>query len=260
MTIVSRGAPALLALLAGGACTSQTINLLTPAPGDGSMHPAADAAVDGAVRSDAAAAADAAATQDAAPPPDAPGGCPELVDQRLGECMSPPVSQCNGFSTASSDGFAAAQVFTPVFDGTIPGLRLWMRTADPAHDRVIVSIADLRGDPRALLDPSYSIDGHILATTLSAMSGSFEWQPVVFASPATVRANQPYAIYVRVTSTIPGAGARANWGEYNDADHPTLDHYPRGEAFGFSPFAGWIAQPVWRDMMFEVHIVPSSCN
>jgi hypothetical protein len=259
MTIVSRGAPALLALLAGGACTSQTINLLTPAPGDASTQ-AHDAAIDGAARSDASRAPDAAAMADAVSPPDAPGGCPELVDQRLGECMSPPVSQCNSATDATSDGFAVAQVFAPVFDGAIPELRLWMYTVDPAHDRAIVSIADLRGDPRALLDPSYSIDGHILATTLSAMSGGYEWQRVVFASPATVRANQPYAIYVRATSTIPGASASANWGQYNDNGHPTLDPYPRGDAFGFSPTAGWIAQPLWRKMMFEVHIIPSSCN
>lgn len=259
MTIVLRGAPALLALLAGGACTSQTINLLSPSPGDGSTQ-TLDAAVDGAAMSDASRAPDAAPTPDATAPPDAPGGCPELVDQQLGECMSPPVSQCNGTTNATSDGFAVAQVFAPVFDGAIPELRLWMHTVDPAHDRAIVSIADLRGDPRALLDPSYSIDGHILSTTLSAMSGTFEWQRVVFASPATVRANQPYAIYVRATSTVPGASASAHWGQYNDNGHPTLDHYPRGDAFGFSPFAGWIAQPLWREMMFEVHIIPSSCN
>lgn len=255
MTIAYRSAPALLALLAGGACTSQTINILTPPAGDATR----DAAVDGVARSDAPAAPDAAATPDALPPADAPGGCPRLVDQQLGDCMSP-VTQCDAYSSPSTGGFADVQVFTPVFDGAIPELRLWMRTVDPAHDRVIVSIADLRGDPRVLLDPSYAIDGHVLATTLSAMSGDFAWQRVLFAAPATVRANQPYAIYVRVISTIAGAAASADWGMYNDFGHPTADHYPRGGAFGTDSSGQWIAQPVFRDQMFEVHIIPSSCN
>jgi hypothetical protein len=254
MMIVSRGAPALLALLAG-ACTSQTINLVSP-PGDG--KPPADAAIDGAA--DAAAPQDATASPDARGTPDAAGGCPELADQRLGECMSPPVTQCDASGTANSIGNASVQVFTPVLDGAITGLRLWMRAADPVHDKLIAAIADLRGDPRALLDPAYSIDDHILATTLSSIPDQFGWQSVAFTSPATVVANRPYGIYLRAVSTIPGGQAWGDWGLYNDFGHPTLDHYPRGGAFGVGSSGEWLAFPVYQDFLFEVHLVPSSCH
>jgi hypothetical protein len=258
MTIVSRSAPALLALLAGGACTSQTINLVSPPAGDGSRPP--DAAIDGAAVPDAAAPRDAAASPDAPGTPDAAGGCPELADQRLGECSSPPVTQCDASGAVTSTGFASVQVFTPAIDGAITGLRLWMRAADPVHDKVLAAIADLRGDPRALLDPSYAIDDHVLATTLGSISNQFGWQSVAFASPATVVANRPYGIYLRMVSATPGGTADGDWGMYNDFGHPTLDHYPRGGAFGVGSSGEWLAQPVFRDFMFEVHIVPSSCH
>jgi hypothetical protein len=234
MTIVSRGAPALFALLVGGACTSETINLLTPSPGD--------AAVDGVVAPDAAAPADAAL------PPDAPSGCPEVIDQRLGDCMSPPVSQCDGYTTASASG-PDAQVFTPGLSGAIPRLRLWMR----AGSEVIVSILDLRDDPLALFDPLYSIDANTLATTTTVMTAQFAWQPVGFSRAPTVRAGHPYAIHVRTAS------GSADWGEYNDFDHPTLDPYPGGRAFSVSSTGDWGESVLSEDFMFEVHVIPSAC-
>jgi hypothetical protein len=234
MTIVSRGAPALFALLVSGACTSQTINLLTPFPGD--------AAVDGVVAPDAAAPADASLS------PDEPSGCPEVIDQRLGDCMSPPVSQCDAYTTASASG-PDAQVFTPALGGAIPRLRLWMR----AESQVIVSILDLRDDPLALFDPLYSISANTLATTTTVMTAQFAWQPVVFSQAPTVRAGHLYAIYVRTAS------GSADWGEYNDFGHPTLDPYPGGRDFSRLSSGDWLESALFDDFMFEVHMIPSSC-
>lgn len=234
MTIVPRGAPALLALLAGGACTNQTINILTPAPGDGSA-PIRDAAVD------------SLSVPDATAPPDAPppSGCPAAIDQRLGDCMSPPVSQCDGYGSA----VLKAQVFTPGLTGAIPRLRLWMR----AGGQVVVSILDLRDDPLALFDPLYSIDANTLATTTTSMTAQFAWQPVAFAQAPAVRAGHPYAIHVQTAS------GSADWGAYNDFAHPTLDPYPGGRAFSVTSTGEWFEDALSQDFMFEVHVAPSTC-
>lgn len=239
MTIASRGGPALFALLVGGACTSQTINILTALPGDGST--VRDAAVDSI-------APDAAAPTDASPPPDASSGCPEVIDQRLGDCMSPPVTQCDAYTTASTSG-PDAQVFTPGLGGAIPRLRLWMR----GGSQVIVSILDLRDDPLALFDPLYSIDASTLATATTFTTAQFAWQPVAFSQAPTVRAGHPYAIHIRTV------GGSVDWGEVNDFGHPTLDPYPGGRGFSRSTTGDWFESPLYDDFMFEVHVIPSAC-
>lgn len=262
MTILLRGAPALLALLVlpAGACSSQTINLLNPPPGDGGAQPT-DAAVG---RSDAGAELDAGATPDTGPALDAglapdgsgaSGGCPEVIDQRLGDCMSPPVGPCGGYTEASAGGGELLQVITPALDGAIIGLRLWARTNEPTNARVRVSIADLRDDPLAVFDPLYSIDAHLLASGVSAMTASFGWQSVALSSPANVRAGHPYAIHVQMAPASPGS---VDWGLYSDLQHPSLDPYPGGRAFGVTSI-GWVEDPVFEDFLFEVRMIPAIC-
>lgn len=245
MSIVRRGGAALLALLAGGACSSETINLLSP-PGDGGVGPARDAEVDGV-------AADA--TPADTPGASDPGACAEVIDQRLGACMSPPVTQCSSLTTSTTGG-AMVQVFTPALDGAITRVLLWMQNADPARTQVVVSIADLLGNPSAVGQPSYSIDDHLLATTQLPMTNQFGWQQVVFASPPAVVAVHPYAIYVRVASPF-AVDSPAGWGIYYYPD--TIDPYPGGAPFVRRPDGSWLDDGASIDFMFEVHMIPSSC-
>jgi hypothetical protein len=241
MSIVCRGAPVLLALLASGACSSETINLLSPA-GDGGMGPTRDAATDGIAGDGGLADAHVAS-------------CPERVDQELGDCAAPPVTSCTTLTTSTTGG-AMVQVFTPALDGAITRVVLWMQNADPARTQVVVAIADLLGNPGAVGQASYSIDDHLLATTQLPMTNQFAWQQVAFASPPAVVAHRPYAIYVRVASPF-AINSSAGWGIYENAD--VIDPYRGGEPFVRGSDGTWLDDGLALDFMFEVHMIPSSC-
>ncbi len=147
------------------------------------------------------------------------------------------------------------QVFEPALDGAIPRVLLWMQNADPARTQVVVSIADLLGNPSAVGQPGYSIDDHLLATTQMPMTNQLAWQQVVFASPPAVVADRPYAIYVRVTSPF-AIDSSAAWGIYYSN---AIDPYGGGEPFVRRPDGSWLDNITGTDFLFEVHIIPSSC-
>lgn len=186
--------------------------------------------------------------------------CPQAIDQQLAVCTSPPIAQCVD-ALISFNGQSAAQTFMPSNTGTIAHVRLRMDNPAAQTNPVQVSIIDLQMNAMALLDPNFSIEQHVLARTETPMTIAAAWQDVLFATPAAVTSNLPYAILVRlVGATDPGQNVNAGWNQYNDFQGAMVDSYPRGRFFSCGTgCSSWILEPTYRDAAFEVYVSPSVC-
>jgi hypothetical protein len=185
---------------------------------------------------------------------------PQVIDQQLGACTSPPIAQCTD-AFILFNGQSAAQVFMPSNTGTVVHIRLRMNNPAANTNPVQVSIIDLQGDPLALATPTFTADQHVLARVETPMTIVTNWQDVIFPSPAAVTSNQPYAILVRLVGTTdPGPNVHAGWDMYNDFQGTMVDSYPRGRFFdcgGGCP--SWTTEPAYRDAAFEVYVSPNVC-
>lgn len=186
--------------------------------------------------------------------------CPEAIDQQLAVCTSPPIAQCSD-ALILFNGQSGAQTFTPSNTGTIAHLRLRMDNQAAATNPVQVSIIDLQTNAMALLDPNFSVEQHVLARTETPMTVAAAWQDVLFATPAAVTSNLPYAILVRLVGTTnPGQNVAAGWNEYNDFQGNMVDSYPRVRFFSCGAgCSSWILEPTYRDAAFEVYVSPNAC-
>ena len=203
-------------------------------------------------------------------PIDAPGGatdapsdakvCQQAIDQQLAVCASPPIAQCTD-AFILFNGQSAAQVFTPTSTGAVSHLRLRMSNPAANTNPVQVSIIDLLGNPLAISDVNFSVDQHVLARTETPMTIVANWQDVLFAAPAAVTANQPYAILVRLVGTTdPGQTVHAGRNMYNDSGRTMVDSYPRGGLYTCGTGCSqWIMEPAYRDAAFEVYVSPAVC-
>jgi hypothetical protein len=238
-------------LLVLAALTAACGNVIARQNGDASTGASDGPVIDGSVT-------DGGSVPDA--PPDAKV-CSAAIDQQLVACASPPIAQCTD-AFILFNGQSAAQTFAPSNTGTVGRLRLRMSNPAANTNPVQVSLVDLQNDPMALVNANFDVEQHVLARVQTPMTVVAAWQDVVFATPAAVIANQPYAIVVRLVGTTdPGAGVHAGWNLYNDFTGAMADSYPRGRFFDCGTgCSSWIAEPTYRDAAFEVHVTPSVCR
>jgi hypothetical protein len=190
------------------------------------------------------------------------GGCSTgqpALDQSLGACQSPPVTQCAP-AFLLTNGQSAAQSFTPGASGKLVKVRLRasnpVDTTNTLHVDIVAS-----GGP----DPSW-LGGKTMSDVTASSIASLDvpgtkfldWVDFVFPSPPTVTAGQSYVIVLQLAG--PPTGSNALWGEYNFWQDAMTDSYPPGRAFDCGmacPSFG--EEPTFRDHEFETYVAPSDC-
>ncbi len=185
---------------------------------------------------------------------DAGSACSQaVVDQRLGPCSSPPITQCAP-AYLLSNGQSAAQVFSPELSGRLVSVRL--RISNPTQYVVRVSLLSAE-DALPLSDPNFDLAAHAIATSDLPMSVMMAWQTVTLASQPWVVAGKFYIILVQLIGA-PDETNIALWDEYNDWQGAQVDSYPRGRAYSCGRgCASWNLEPTYRDYAFETYV--ASC-
>ena len=213
---------------------------------------------------DAAARTDAAADSDAGPGTDAPpadAACPLVssVDQRLGGCQSPPITQCAA-AYILHNGQSAAQAFVPGRDGVLTEVHLRMSNGAAGTNDVEVSVVEGTA-PDSLSNPDFDVAGHTRATVHTSMTIAMAWQKVEFDPAPTMIAGRTYFLVVRLVGASDPGNAMALWDEYNDWQGNQVDSYTGGRAFSCgSGCASWIMEPPYRDFAFETQIGVPTCG
>jgi hypothetical protein len=177
----------------------------------------------------------------------------EMLDQSLGACQSPPITQCAP-AFIITNGQSAAQSFTPGMSGRLSGVRVRMANPTPYTVRVRILSAD---SVDALSSTSYDVAAHTLATADSAMSTTMGWQRLSFVSPPVIDTASKYIILVSLVGAI-DSSVHALWDMYNDyAVGSQVDSYTGGRAFSCGDgCASWILEPTYRDFAFETYVSP----
>ena len=181
------------------------------------------------------------------------------LDQSLGECQSPPVTQCTS-AFMLTNGQSAAQSFTPAISGKLTLIRL--RVSNPLHatHTLGMTLVDSGGrDPSWLSGRSMSdVNTNRIATASAAGVPIMGWQDFALETPVDVSAGHSYVI-VLVLNGAPEMG-HALWGEYNYWQGSMLDSYVPGRAFSCS--GGCLSfneEPTHRDMEFQTYVATDSC-
>lgn len=224
---------------------------------------AADATVDAtATDSEIDAAVDAAV--DAGPI----CGTPSL-DQRLGECSTPPIAQCTS-AFITLEGQLAAQTFSPERSGQLSSVRL--EGSNPligsGVNAELLVVSTSGGGEDAILAEGFDVAANTLASGIVPFTDASGWAEVTFADPPLVTAGETYYLLLRTTGPdlittcvspycelSDGDCSCSNvlWSIYNDYVAET-DSYIRGAAYSKGASSTWLKEPSYRDYVFETYV------
>jgi len=176
------------------------------------------------------------------------------IDQELGACQSPPVTQC-ATAFLQSNGQSAAQFFSPSRSGCLTTVRL--RMANPTPHIVRVLIVSAGHDSQALSDPAFDVASHTIASADLAMTAEMAWQDVDLTSPPAVAAAEHYIIVAQLIGPS-DEGNVAHWELYNYWQGDMVDSYPRGRMYDCDEgCTSWTLEGSYRDLAFQTYL--SSC-
>ncbi len=190
------------------------------------------------------------------------GGCmipPPALDQALGACQSPPVTQCTT-AFILTNGQSAAQSFTPSMTGKLTKIRLRISNPLYATNTLRLTLVDGGGNISWLAGRSMSeVNAAAIATADASGTQFLDWQDFIFATPPSIVQGGAYAMVV-VLNGPANASEHAGWGLYNFWQGAMPDSYAQGRAFACgSGCPAFSEEPAYRDMEFETYVTTTTC-